>query len=207
VQPVVRRMRCGPFSMTRTISGSNKAAMADLIGKHNIEVCDHGIHFAPDVGYTVTAFATSEEIRGLRLHGYRVVQHEDADELGKARQREVGAGNRYARYVQHGSPPSSTRGTTYLNVDEVESALAAAAAAPYAGIAKLIALPKPTWEGRQCHALRTGSQSGAGRTCVYFLGGIHAREWGSCDILIKFHRTDRARLRQRDRSYVRWQDI
>ena len=74
----------------------------------------------------------------------------------------------------------------YLNVTEVESALAVAAAAPNASFSQLITLPNQTWENRTCHALKIGNGSGANRPGVYLLGGIHAREWGSCDILIHF---------------------
>jgi murein tripeptide amidase MpaA len=169
--------------------------MADLARKHDVEVSDHGIKFAPDIGYTVTAFAAPKEIRELERDGYRVVQHEDADKSGKARQREVGTGNRYAASGTRGSPTFSKRGTTYLNVDEVESALAVAAAAPYAKIASLITLPNLTHEGRQCHALKIAGQGGAKRVGVYFLGGVHAREWGSCDILINF-------IQQIEQAYV-----
>ena len=140
---------------------------------------DHGIRFAPDTGYTVDAFAAPDEIRKLRQDGYVVVQHEEADETGKLRQREVGRGNRYTQ-------STNIAAAAYLNVEEVESAILKAAAAPYSGIAKLITLPYKTWEGRQCHALKIGGRGGADRTGVYFLGGVHAREWGSCDILINF---------------------
>jgi carboxypeptidase T len=71
----------------------------------------------------------------------------------------------------------------YLTVDEVESALAVAAAPPNQGFTELIALPHLTWEGRQCHAIKIGA-GGGDRCGVYLLGGIHAREWGSPDILI-----------------------
>jgi carboxypeptidase T len=162
-----------------TISGSDKAAMADLVRKHGIQIFDHGIRFAPDIGCTVAAFATPDEIRKLQQNGYAVLQHEDADELGKIRQRDVGRGNRYTSSTHESSPK-------YLNVDEVESAILAAAAAPFSGIAELIALPYPTVEGRRCHALRIGSGSDANRPGVFFLGGVHAREWGSPDILINF---------------------
>lgn len=164
--------------MTRywiTINGSNKAAMADLIRKDDIEVSDHGVRFAPDVGFTVTAFATLRQIEELQREGYRIVQHEDADKSAKARQHAAGA--------------------DYLKVDQVESALASAAAAPYADIATLIALPHLTHEGRQCHALKIAGQNGGNRVGVYFLGGVHAREWGSPDILINF-------IQQLERAYV-----
>src|SRR6266851_7869845 len=74
----------------------------------------------------------------------------------------------------------------YLNVVEVESALSAATSAPYAGFTQLITLPNQTWEGRQCHAIKIANGSDANRPGVYFLGGVHAREWGSPDILINF---------------------
>jgi murein tripeptide amidase MpaA len=74
----------------------------------------------------------------------------------------------------------------YLNIVEVESALVAATSAPYNGFTKLIPLPNQTWQGRNCNAIKIGNSSGGFRPGVYFLGGIHSREWGSCDILINF---------------------
>jgi len=72
----------------------------------------------------------------------------------------------------------------YLNVNQVESALSAAAGPPNELITQLITLPNPTWEGRTCRAIKIASGSGPGRPGVYFIGGVHAREWGSSDILI-----------------------
>src|SRR5690349_22539495 len=187
VQPIEHAGGYEPMPRYRvTISGPNKTAMASLFRRHGIEVSDHGISFAPDIGYTVTAYAASEEIQKLRRDGYHVVQHEDADEFAKARQNEVGRGNRYTGSARPPSPPSVNGSTTYLNIDEVESALAVAAAAPYTNIATLITLPNLTHEGRTCHALKIAGQSGSNRVGVYFLGGVHAREWGSPDILINF---------------------
>src|SRR4051794_329757 len=74
----------------------------------------------------------------------------------------------------------------YLNVDEVESALQNAAGPANAAFTQRIALPNLTWENRQCHALKIANGSGPGRVGVYFLGSVHAREWGSADILINF---------------------
>src|SRR6266403_2635334 len=71
----------------------------------------------------------------------------------------------------------------YLNVNEVESALFVASSAPFT---VLIPLPNQTWEGRNCNAIKIASGSASGRPGVYFLGGVHAREWGSSDILINF---------------------
>jgi carboxypeptidase T len=76
---------------------------------------------------------------------------------------------------------------SYLNVAEVETALQVASRPANAGFTKLITLPNITWEGRTCHAIRVhqGVTAGSG---VYLLGGVHAREWGSPDILINFVR-------------------
>ena len=74
----------------------------------------------------------------------------------------------------------------YLNVDEVESALTVAASAPFSAFTQLITLPNLTWAPRECHAIKIANGSSPGRVGVYFIGGVHAREWGSPDILINF---------------------
>jgi murein tripeptide amidase MpaA len=71
---------------------------------------------------------------------------------------------------------------TYLNVVEVESALAGLAAA-YPTLCKLISLPNPTIEGRGTHALQIGDVSA---DAVLFTGCAHAREWGGAEICIYF---------------------
>jgi carboxypeptidase T len=74
----------------------------------------------------------------------------------------------------------------YLNVDEVESALVMVSSPPNDSFIQLIPLPHKTWEKRRVHAIKIGSGTGPERIGVYFLGGVHAREWGSPDILIFF---------------------
>src|SRR5512144_930851 len=73
----------------------------------------------------------------------------------------------------------------YLNVDEVETALALAADPANAAFTELLTLPHRTWERRTCQALRIHHGNPA-RSGVYLLGGVHAREWGSPDILVNF---------------------
>ncbi len=72
----------------------------------------------------------------------------------------------------------------YLNINEVESALSVASSPPNDTFTQLITLPNLTHEGRTCHAIKIANGSGPHRVGVYFLGGIHSREWGSPDILI-----------------------
>jgi murein tripeptide amidase MpaA len=71
----------------------------------------------------------------------------------------------------------------YMNVTEVESALIALAAA-HPSICELITLPNLTIEGRTCHAVRLGTQPANTVDAYYLTGGVHAREWGSCEILV-----------------------
>jgi carboxypeptidase T len=74
----------------------------------------------------------------------------------------------------------------YLSVDQVEQALATAASGSFSGFTTLISLPNKTWEGRQCSAVRLGSATYPGKPTIFLLGCLHAREWGSPDILISF---------------------
>lgn len=71
----------------------------------------------------------------------------------------------------------------YLNTTEVESALIALAAA-HPSICELITLPHTTAEGRTSHAVRLGTAAANTVDAYYLTGGVHAREWGSSDILI-----------------------
>lgn len=80
---------------------------------------------------------------------------------------------------------------SYLNVDEVESALVALARA-YPGLCELITLPYKTFEdgldgkGRAIHALRIGEMGPHDLDGVLFTGCVHAREWGGADICVYF---------------------
>ena len=164
------------------ISGADYDAMADLVRKYKVTVARHTVEKLAEGGYRVDAHASGDQIGSLEAAGYKVERYEDADKTGKARQAEVMKPGKKslaeARAV-------ATAGQ-YLNVVEVEAALAAAAGPPNESFTKLITLPKKTWENRVCRALKIGKGSGSNRPGIYFLGGVHAREWGSCDILINF---------------------
>ena len=74
---------------------------------------------------------------------------------------------------------------SFLNVNEIESALVALAST-YPSISQLITLPYFTYEGRQSHALLIGTGTGCPQTGVLIISGAHAREWGGPDICIDF---------------------
>jgi murein tripeptide amidase MpaA len=71
----------------------------------------------------------------------------------------------------------------YLNVEEIEAALAALAES-YPDAAQRVALPNRTSEGRQSHALRIGMPGGQAKPALVVVGGLHAREWVPPDALV-----------------------
>jgi len=80
-----------------SIKSHDREAMLDLVRVHQTSVYDHGAKRSPDGEYCVDASADAATIRRLRAAGYHVDQHEDLDKVGRARQREVGKGDRYRR--------------------------------------------------------------------------------------------------------------
>lgn len=73
----------------------------------------------------------------------------------------------------------------YMNITEVDSALTALSTT-YPGTCELITLPNNSHEGRTIHAVRLGLGPLDSRPAIAFVGGQHAREWGSCEICINF---------------------
>lgn len=163
------------------ITGQDYDVMADLVRKYKITVARHTVEKLKD-GYRVDAHANGTQIRRLEAAGYKVERIEDADQAGKKRQVEFKtASKRKPTRAARAAPP-----TRYLSNTEVESALAALVTPPNDSFTQLITLPNKTWEDRVCHAIKIGNGSGQDRPGIYFLGGVHAREWGSLDILINF---------------------
>lgn len=74
---------------------------------------------------------------------------------------------------------------TYFNVTEVDT-IVVNLAQRYPATSQLITLPQLTVAGRTCHALQLGAGAPGTRDTVVLIGGIHAREWGSCEILVTF---------------------
>ena len=78
-----------------TITSKDREAMLDLVRKYKIQVLDHTGHSTKSGDYRVDAILEPPDIQKLKQAGYHVEQHEDVDEIGKARQQEVGRGDRY----------------------------------------------------------------------------------------------------------------
>jgi hypothetical protein len=81
-----------------SITNPSKEAMADLLRNYKLHIIDHSVRHDKDTGHHhVDAIAQPHEINLLEADGYQIERHEDVDEIGKARQMEVGKGNRYKR--------------------------------------------------------------------------------------------------------------
>jgi hypothetical protein len=122
------------------ITGKDLAALAVLVRKHKVTVARHTVEKVAG-GYRVDAHATDAQIKALEAAGYQVERLEDAEAQGKARQAETRA--RMAQPQALGAL-SVAAGSGYLDVDQVEAALAAASGAPNDAITKLIKLPHAT---------------------------------------------------------------
>lgn len=121
----------------------------------------------------------------LEARGYTVEVEGDADAIARERLAEVSPANRFADSRSLDDFDARTI-LGYMTAAEVESALAALAAANPA-LVTLITLPFTTWKGRTSHAVRLrAGASPAARPGVLFTGSMHAREWGGSDILVSF---------------------
>jgi hypothetical protein len=78
-----------------TIYGHTYEAMIDLIHKHRVDVLDHGARRLKENLYRAYAILDPDRISQLQAAGYQVERHEDVDETFKARQRDIGVGDRY----------------------------------------------------------------------------------------------------------------
>jgi murein tripeptide amidase MpaA len=142
--------------------------MADLVRKHRLDVVRHTVSRPAAGGYCIQAVADDARIAALQKAGYTVQRIENVDEAGRVRQAEAAAGGHY------------------LSVADIEAGLTALAQPGNAAFVQLLTLPQQTWENRTCHAVKVGQGAGPGRPGIYLLGGVHAREWGSPDILLFF---------------------
>jgi murein tripeptide amidase MpaA len=152
------------------VIGPDRQAMADLVRDHRVGVVRQTLRRLPDGRWRVQAIGDSAELARLVGRGF-VLEPVEALEVAEA-----------ALAASLGAERPFGRVAGYLDVGEVDRRLSALSGPPYGGVAKLLELPHATWEGRACHAVRIGT----GPVGICVLGGVHAREWGSADIVVAF---------------------
>jgi murein tripeptide amidase MpaA len=72
---------------------------------------------------------------------------------------------------------------SYLSVDEVESAITNLAGV-HSTLTRLLTMPNLSHDRRGSHAICVGKPAALPKESVVIIGGVHAREWGSCDIAV-----------------------
>ena len=78
-----------------TIFGRDYDAMADLVREHKVDVLRQTVRELEGGGYSVDAIVQDAQIDTLERGEYTIQRHEDVDEVGKARQEEIGRGDDY----------------------------------------------------------------------------------------------------------------
>jgi murein tripeptide amidase MpaA len=147
------------------ITGKDRRAMAGLVRADGVQLVRQTLRELGDGRYRVQGFGEVSALDELTRTGFTVEHVEDVKT----------------------TPPAPTRGRPgggYLSVTEVDRRIDDLVA-KYVGAIRLIELPHRTWENRRCRAIRIGS-SDAKAPAIVLLGGVHAREWGSPDILVAF---------------------
>ena len=171
------------------VTGRGRRAMADLMRTDGVQVVRQTLRDLGGGRYRVQAFGEADDLTRLAQAGFDVEHIEDVPSGPPAMPGppEVGAGPRRRRGpIPLPAPPSGPGRAPggYLSVDEIENRIDELAA-KYPRAVSVIDLPHQTWEGRACRAIRIGCGD-ANVPGVLLLGGVHAREWGSPDILIAF---------------------
>jgi murein tripeptide amidase MpaA len=135
----------------------------------------------------VDAILSDEELHKLESAGYDVEKISDISEISKARLKEVSRTNRFSRMNTMADLEAFTVAGGYMNVEEIEDELKVHDQV-YSDLVELIKLPNKTWEGRVSTAIRIHSGTETDKPSVMFIGGVHAREWGTSDICMHFIR-------------------
>jgi carboxypeptidase T len=173
------------------IIGQSRRAMADLMRADGVQIVRQTLRELDDGRFRVQAFGEDDVLNRLTMSGF-TVEHVEHVRTGPPTTGTPGPRRRErvpTRIDEGAGPPFAAPGPGrapdgYLSVDEVDERIAELAR-KHAGVVGLIELPNPTWEGRTCHAIRIG-RGNEQTQAILLLGGVHAREWGSPDILIAF---------------------
>jgi carboxypeptidase T len=162
------------------------AAQLRALRKHGIDVKDHSARQdEKDLLFKVDAIISSEDKQRLESEGYIVEIISDLSDVARARLKEVSKTNRFSEVNTMSDLESLTIAGGYMNVEEIETELIKLNKIN-PDLVELIELPNKTWENRTSRAVRLHTGIGSDRPGVMFIGGVHAREWGTSDICMHF---------------------
>jgi len=160
--------------------------MIDLMRTDGVQVVRQTLRDLGGGRYRVQAFGEPDDLTPLAEAGFDVelIEHVPSGPPAVPGLPEIGVLPRRGRgpAQPRGGPGRALGG--YLSVDEVDGRIDELAA-EYPRAVSVIDLPHQTWEDRVCRAMRIGCGD-VHVPGVLLLGGVHAREWGSPDILVAF---------------------
>jgi carboxypeptidase T len=178
------------------ITGRDRKALVQLGIRHRILIV--GYREDKKHGLVVDAYLPPGKIGLVEKRGYLVTVVEDI--RAGDRQRRTERQESLARRTARGRYGDVIWGGGYFTPEEIDRAIELGTI-NHPGYFERIELPHRTWEKRRCYAVRIGRGTSRGRPGICFIGGVHAREWGSADILIYF--SMRLLRAYRDREPIR----
>jgi carboxypeptidase T len=138
-----------------------------------------------DYSYKVDAIVSDEDINRLESEGYIVEKVSNLTDIAKSRLEEVSKTNRFREANTMADLQTFAVAGGYKTVEEIEEALIKFNEMN-PDLVELLELPNKTWEDRTSRAIRIHTNTSIDKPAVMFIGGVHAREWGTSDICIYF---------------------
>ena len=151
------------------IIGPDRQAMVRLARADGVRVVRQTLQALPAGRYEVQAFGEPANLARLAEEGFVIEHIEDVPEGPLPGFRAPGAGP-----------------VGYLDVNAVDARVDSLATGPYADVVTLIDFASPNMGRQACRAVPNRPRGGKQCRASCLLGGVHAREWGSADILVEF---------------------
>jgi carboxypeptidase T len=174
--------------MYEAIIKAKTAAQLRNLRKLGIDIKDHSaFQDENDSLFKVDAIVNESDKQKLESEGYSVEIISDLSETAKQRLKEVSRTNRFSKATSLGDLEALSVAGGYMNVEEIETELMKFNTV-YPDLVEVMELPKKTSENRSSRAARLHAGTRSDRPAVMFIGGVHAREWGTSDICMHFIR-------------------
>jgi carboxypeptidase T len=174
------------MTMFEAIIKAKTAAQLRALRKLGIDIKDHSaFQDENDFLFKVDAIIANDDKQRLESEGYIVEIISNLSDLARTRLKNVSRTNRFSEANRMSDLEIFRIGGQYMNVEEIETELMKYSTI-YPDLVELIELPKKTWKNRTSRAVRLHAGTRSNRPGIMFLGGVHAREWGTSDICMHF---------------------
>jgi murein tripeptide amidase MpaA len=172
--------------MFEAIIKAKTASQLRALRKFGIGIKDHSaFQDKNDYLYRVDAIVSDEDINRLESEGYIVEKVSNLTDIAKSRLKEVSRTNRFREANTMADLGTFAVAGGYKTVEEIDEAIIQFNKIN-PNLVELIELPNKTWEKRTSTAIRIHTNTRTDKPAVMFIGGVHAREWGTSDICIHF---------------------